>query len=150
MYLTSILLCVTLLLSPLTWADSFDDNSQATKAATRYLELLTKDEYPLEEKTALSDRCEISRRKEIRDQLEFYSDTNLHQNDVYTLAEYKTEGRFSALLLRADNAATPLRSQIHAVAMVKRDNIWIPAPLLGSFANTDYCLLYTSPSPRDS
>ena len=138
MYLTSILLCVTLLLSPLTWANSFDDNSQATKAAIHYLELLTKNQYPLEEKTALSDRCEISRHNEIRDQLEFYSITNLQQNDVYTLAEYKTAGRFSALLLRADNADSPLRSQIHAIAMVKRDNIWIPAPLLGSFANTDY------------
>lgn len=111
---------------------------EATKSAVNYLKMLTSDKYDLTENTALSRHCELSRRKEIRTQLEFYRKTNLATGDVYTLEEVQTKGPLSALLLRAENPASPLSIRIHALAMIKRNDQWLPAPLPGSFSNTGY------------
>ena len=114
------------------------DESESSKAAVSYLKMLTDGKYNLLENTALSNHCELSRRKEIITQLEFYRKTSLDQGDTYTLEATQTKGSLSALLLRAKNPASPLSTSIHAIAMVSRDGKWLPAPLPGSFSNTGY------------
>jgi len=114
------------------------EQPQDFKAAVSYMKLLTEGKYELAENTALSPHCELSRRKEIRDQLEFYSQTSLRNGDIFHLEEKKSAGAFTAILLRSENPLTPLSTSIHAIAMLKRNNLWLPAPLPGSFSNTDY------------
>ena len=42
------------------------------------------------------------------------------------------------MLVRAENTINPLDTRIHPVALLRKDKLWIPAPLLGSFSNTGY------------
>jgi len=108
------------------------------KRAASYLKALNKGKYDLTDITALSPNCQITWRKEIKEQLEFYAKTSLSKGDVYTFEEKKTVGKLSAILLRAENPTSPLSTRIHAIAMLEREKGWLPAPLPGSFANTGY------------
>jgi len=123
---------------PITWADQLNENNDAETAAVSYLKMLSQDKYTLIENTALSIHCTPNRHKEITEQLKFYRKTNLNDGDVYSIEEKKFNGDFAALLIRSENPASPLRSQIHALAMIKRNGAWLPAPLPCSFSNTNY------------
>ncbi|BDS06179.1 hypothetical protein NT6N_12190 [Oceaniferula spumae] len=114
------------------------DQPQDVKAAISYVKLLSQEKINLTGDTALSPHCELGRRKQIREQIEFYLKTSINQDDVLTLESKKVEGDFAALLLRAENPTSPLGTRIHALAMLKRGGVWKPAPLPGSFANTGY------------
>lgn len=111
---------------------------QDVKAAADYLRRLSGAAFDIADGTALSPNCGINRRKEIREQLELYRKTSLENGSTYTLAEKKTDGAFSALLIRSENPAAPLSTRVHAVAMLRRGEVWLPAPLPGTFANTGY------------
>lgn len=119
------------------WAKA-PELSQDFKAASSYLRMLNEGKFDIAGSTALSPNCELSRRKEIREQLEFYRKTSLNRGDAFILEEKKTDGKFMALLLRSKNPTSPLTTRIHAIAMLQRDQIWRPAPLPGSFSNTGY------------
>lgn len=112
--------------------------TQASKSAISYLKKLSDGKLELTDNTALSSYCDINRRKEITNQLEFYRKTSLPQGDKYLLEEQKTLGALAAVIVRAENPVTPLNTRMHTIAMVKRNGAWLPAPLPGSFSNTAY------------
>ncbi|MBK1831489.1 hypothetical protein JIN77_12180 [Verrucomicrobiaceae bacterium R5-34] len=128
------IIALTASLSTTAMADLGED----VKPAVDYLNMLNRGNFELADRTALSPHCDINRRKQIKEQLEFYYKTNLSEGDVYTLEAHKTEGNFAALLLRSVDPVSPLSIHIHPIAMLKRDDAWLPAPLPGSFANTGY------------
>ena len=121
----------------LLWADQAK-NSHEFSTASAYLKMLSEAKYDLLGTTAISPHCEVSRRKEIRDQLELYYKTSLQKGDNFSLLAEKTQGQFAAILIRSDNSLSPLNVRIHSIAMILRKGKWLPAPIPGSFANSNY------------
>jgi len=109
-----------------------------TKAALNYLNLLSKGDIDIVKHTALSPHCGIQRRKAIRERIDLLTKSYFRDGDQFLLETKKTKGDFAAILFRSENAAAPLSTRIHALAMVKTAGIWKAAPLPGSFTNTGY------------
>ncbi len=109
-----------------------------TSIALRYLDKLAKGTLDISKDTALSPYCSIKRRNEIREQLEFLQNTHFQDGDVFSYEGSRTEANFAAILLRSDNARSPLNIRIHAVALVKKNNQWLASPLPSRFTNTGY------------
>lgn len=112
--------------------------AEDTQAALNYLNLLAHGDIDLVKHTALSPHCGIQRRKAIRERIDLLTKSYFRDGDQFLLETKKTEGDFAAILFRSKNAAAPLSTRIHALAMVKTAGIWKPAPLPGSFTNTGY------------
>ena len=119
---------------------SAKSTEQTTEAnvAIQYIKKLAKDEVDLNRDTAISEHCGIQRRKVIREQLTFLRKTHFSDGDTFTVESQQTKGDFAAVLLRAENSSSPLSTRIHALALVRKKENWLVAPLPGSFANTDY------------
>lgn len=106
--------------------------------AITYLGKIANGDLDVAKHTALSPHCSIARRKVIRERLQLTQKDYLRKNDAYTLETLKEDGRFSAVLVRAEHPSSPLTSRVLAVAMLRTKDGWKPAPLPGSFANTGY------------
>lgn len=53
------------------------------------------------------------------------------------IGQVKTEGDLAAVLIWKDDGFDPSHMQVFPVAMIKRDNQWLPAPVPASFENCD-------------
>ena len=126
-----------LLINPPVWATP-SNLGEEVKAARLYLTKLSHENLDLAQDTALSDHCSPQRRKQIEEQLKSFSQTHLDDNDTFIFEATKNEGDFAAVLLRSQNPATPLVPRVHAIALLRRQQHWIAAPLPGNFANTGY------------
>jgi hypothetical protein len=109
-----------------------------TQAALNYLKQLSKGDVDLEKHTALSPHCGIQRRKTIQERIGFLQKNNFRQGDTFSVESTKVNNHLAAILVRATNPEAPLSDRIHAVALVQQNEVWKPAPLPGSFANTGY------------
>lgn len=130
-------IAVTFTLGSLVWAAP-SNATEEVQAARLYLTALANSELDLSKDTAISTRCSNQRRKQIEKQLQFFRETRLDADDTFSLQATKTEGAFAAVLLLSKNSRTPLDPRVNAVALRRRQNKWMAAPLPGSFANTGY------------
>ena len=126
-----------ILITSQVWATP-SNPSEEVKAARRYLTKLSRGNLDLAQDTAISAHCSPQRRKQIGEQLKFFSQTHLDGNDTFIFEVTKNEGNFAAVLLRSKNPSMPLEPRVHAVALLHRQHQWIAAPLPGNFANTGY------------
>lgn len=130
-------IAATLILGSLVWA-SPTSTSEEVQVARLYLKALANNKLDLAKDTAISTRCSIQRRKQIQKQLQFFCETRLDADDVFSLQATKIEGDFAAVLLLSKNSRMPLEPRVNAIALLRRQNKWMAAPLPGSFANTGY------------
>lgn len=112
--------------------------SNLEQVAIQYIQKLSSDRIDLGQDTAISDHCSIQRRKEIREQLDFLRKTHFRKGDQFSLDQQKIDGAFAGVLLRSENSRAPLGTRIHAIALIRKGQAWLAAPLPGSFANTGY------------
>ncbi len=135
------ILALTLTLAISSQADELKNKpamGEDTQSALSYLNHLANGDIDFVKHTALSPHCGIQRRKEIRERIELLTKSYFHDGDQFLLETKKIDGDFAAILFRSENAAAPLSSRIHAVAMLKNAGVWKAAPLPGSFTNTGY------------
>ena len=109
-----------------------------TNAAIHFLKLISNDQLDLGKDTAISQHCSPKRRNELETRIERLRNNGLSDKDNLTVEAQLTDSNFAAVLVRADNIINPLNTRIYPVALLKRNNRWVPAPLLGSFSNTGY------------
>ena len=114
------------------------DKEDQSKAAIHFLELISNGQLDLVRDTALSKHCSPKRLKELETRIERVRNNDISDNDIFTFEAQLTDSGFAAVLVRADNMMNPLNKHIHPVALLRRNNQWLPAPLLGSFSNTGY------------
>jgi hypothetical protein len=77
------------------------DQPAEVQAAINYIQKLAHGQVDLTRDTALSKHCSISRRKEIKDQLDFLKKTQFHDSDTFSLIEMKIniiEKKFDVIL----------------------------------------------------
>ena len=121
-------------------ADDFlaaEEKKQA-HAALHYLQLISDGELKLGDHTALSKHCSPKRRSELETRIKRSRQSHFKANDILSIEAQLTDSAFCAVLVRAENTINPLNTRIHPVALLRKDKLWIPAPLLGSFSNTGY------------
>ncbi len=124
---TSLILIITLTLTCL--------GKTPSEVAIQHLKRLSEKKVDLTKDTALSPHCGAFRRKKILQLLEFFVQNNLRIGEHYSLENQKILGDLAGVLIRADHPTAPLSPRVHAIALVKKNNQWIPTPALGSFSN---------------
>jgi len=114
------------------------EEKKQAHAALHYLQLVSDGELNLGDHTALSKHCSPKRRSELETRIKRSRQSRLKANDILSIEAQLTDSAFCAVLVRAENTINPLDTRIHPVALLRKDKLWIPAPLLGSFSNTGY------------
>ena len=84
--------------------------------------------------TALTDNTDEPKRREIARRLE-RSASDLGQGTLEASSS-KFDENLAAVLVRKAGGFDPRRLRVFAVALVKRGETWLPAPVLASFENT--------------
>ena len=113
-------------------------DAERVQVAMTYIKRLSKGELDLTKHTALSRHCGPERLKELRAYVNFQRKNYFRENDLLIIETQKTHANFAGILIRVENPATPLSARVHAVALIKKENTWLPAPLPGLFSNTAY------------
>ena len=114
------------------------EKKKQASAALHYLQLISDGELNLGDHTAISKHCSPKRRSELETQIKRSRGNHFKANDSLSIEAQLTDSIFAAVLVRAENAINPLDTRIHPVALLRKNNHWIPAPLLGSFSNSGY------------
>ena len=112
--------------------------SEVGQVAIHFLEKLVQGKVELPLDTAISDHCPESRRKKIKEQLKFFAETQLDPDDSFHLEAVKRLGNLAAVLLKTQNARTPLRIRVLGITLIKREGKWMVTPIPGRFTNTGY------------
>ncbi|MFK7910370.1 MAG: hypothetical protein AB8F34_07180 [Akkermansiaceae bacterium] len=120
------------------YAQNGNTEDKKSEAAITFLKRIASGDLDVAKHTALSPNCSDARRKIIRERLKFLQSKYLNENDTLTVEAVKDDGRFSGVLIRAEHPSSPLTSRVLAIAMLRIENRWRAAPLLGSFTNTGY------------
>lgn len=119
-------------------ADTQTQDDPRAKIAISYLKKIADGSLDIARDTALTKNCGIARRKIIRDRIKFIRTSYLRKNDTFSLESIKSDGNLSAALIRTENIAHPLKPRVLSVALILKNNQWLPAPLPASFANSGY------------
>lgn len=117
---------------------SKSQDAERAQVAITYLKRLSKGELDLTEHTALSRHCGPKRFNELRAHIEFLRKNGFRENDSLSIETQKTDTNLAGVLIRANNPATPFNPRVHAIALIRKKEVWLPAPLPGSFSNTGY------------
>lgn len=125
-----------LILSPLAYGESGPSD-----AAVAYLINVARDRVDLKRDTALDDGTTVEKETVIRERLKRLSSI-LDEGELRAIDE-KVEGNLAAILVSRIIDYDPSQVQIFAIAMLKRDDRWLPAPVLSSFENTGITYLPT-------
>ena len=113
-------------------------NSLIEKAGLDYIQHLSKGTLNLAEHTAISENCTKHRTLEINNRLKSITKNKFHNEDTFYVEEVKSDGNLAAVLIRSTDPASPFNISIHAVAIIKKNDTWIAAPLPGTFINSGY------------
>lgn len=114
------------------------EKERQANTALNYLKLIHDGKFNLDEHTAISGHCGQKRRAEIKARIQHLRQIDFQKNDSLAVEAQSSDGRFAAVLVRAENPVNPLDTRIHTVALLRKNDHWLPAPALGSFANTGY------------
>lgn len=141
----TLLSALVLLVATSPLANCAEDKATNTSAkeeqastAIQFLGLIANGQLKLDLHTAVSKHCNAKRRNELEARIARVRNHEFKDTDVLCVEAQLTDSNFAAVLIRADNTINPLDTRIIPVAMLWRDNRWIPAPLLASFSNTGY------------
>jgi hypothetical protein len=110
-----------------------DDPGQT---AVRYLEQVRAGKVNLEpdKDTALSAVTGDDKRKEITRRLQQLGKELGPES--FTAQEVKTDGEFAAVLVKQESPLDTSKLRVEPVALLRKGDTWLPAPLPGSFENT--------------
>jgi hypothetical protein len=105
-------------------------------AAIRFLEKTRSRKINLEPggDTALSPQTSATKRREIARRLERLADDL--GSDPLEAGSVKFDGEIAAVLVRKDDGFDPASLRVFSIALVKRGEAWVAAPLPASFENT--------------
>ncbi|MDG1357979.1 MAG: hypothetical protein P8P36_07280, partial [Akkermansiaceae bacterium] len=115
-----------------------DDKEEQANVAFHFLKLISDNQLDLNRDTAISRHCSPKRRKELETRLKRLHDNEFSDTDTLTLEAQSTDSHFASVLIRLENSVNPLNTRIYRIALLRRGDRWIPAPMLGSFSNTGY------------
>jgi len=114
------------------------EKKNQASAALHYLQLISDGELNLDDHTAISKHCSPKRRSQLEAQIKRSGESHFKTNDTLSIEAQLTDAAFASVLVRAENTINPFDIRIHPVALLRKNKLWIPAPLLGSFSNTGY------------
>ncbi|MGJ8676789.1 MAG: hypothetical protein ACSHX0_04685 [Akkermansiaceae bacterium] len=117
---------------------AFASDLTTNDIALSYLNRIAQKSAQLFEETALSEQCSAQRRKELEQKVLNFSAQHLRENDIYSVIEENNQKAFSAVLISVRNQGSPLDTRVHGIALVNKNDTWLPAPLPGSFTNSGY------------
>ncbi len=105
-------------------------------AAIRFLEKTRSGKINLEPggDTALTPQTSAAKRREIARRIERLADDL--GSDPLEAGPVKLDGEMAAVLIRKNDGFDPSSEQVFAIAMVKRGDAWVAAPVPASFENT--------------
>ena len=110
------------------------DTTEQEKAALKFLDSIAKDELMVVDETAIIDGTTPEKFKIITRQLKRLS-KHLSISEL-TVINSRVENGLAGVVIAQMSELDPTKTQIHLVALVQRDDTWLPAPVLGSFENT--------------
>jgi hypothetical protein len=105
-----------------------------SEAALTYLGELQETTANWSERTAVFPGTTAEKRLIILERLKLLAN-ELKQGKLSVIDE-KTDGDLSAVIVSQIVGADPNQIQVHALGMIRRDEAWLPAPVLASFENT--------------
>jgi len=110
-----------------------DDPGQT---AVRYLEQVRAGKVNLEpgKDTALSPVTGDDKRTEIARRLQQLGKEL--GDESFTAQEVKTDGEFAAVLVKQESPLDTSKLRVESIALLRKGDSWLPAPLPGSFENT--------------
>ena len=112
--------------------------SSPNEEALAFINLIADNKINLSDHTAISKNCSAQRKIEIENKLQFFTESHFEPGDQFTVETTKTIKNLTAVLVHATNPNQPLKHHIFPVALIKKKDIWLPAPVIGSFANSGY------------
>ncbi len=115
-----------------------DHKKEQAVAAFHFLKLISDNQLDLDRDTAISPYCSPKRRREVETRIKRLHDNEFSDTDTLSLDAQFTESNFASILIRSENSINPLDTRIYPVALLRRSDRWVPAPMLGSFSNTGY------------
>lgn len=124
-----LLLPLLLLLSPLTRA-----GEGPSAAAVDFLEKIAHGPFELESDTALTENTTTEKRDDISARLERLGKSI--KIGQFRAIKKRVDGELAGVLVSQVIDFDPNQTTIHAVALLKRNGKWLPAPVLASFENT--------------
>ncbi len=104
------------------------------EAAVRFLERIRDDELDLDGDTALSPDTTREKVHSIRERLDRLG--KLLQQGELKPVDRKIDGEVAAALVSQSAGLDASTAQVHAIGLVLRDGVWLPAPVPASFENT--------------
>ncbi|MEP4076740.1 hypothetical protein [Haloferula sp.] len=124
-----LLVVVLLMLIPLAHGES-----ESSDAAVAHLIDIARGRIDLTNDTALAPGTTREKQAAIRDRIKQLSSA-VEEGELRVIDE-KVEGGLAAVLVSRIIDYDSSLVQVYAVALLKRDDRWLPAPLLGSYENT--------------
>ncbi|MGB2090469.1 MAG: hypothetical protein ACPH2J_01060 [Akkermansiaceae bacterium] len=114
------------------------EKENQANAALTYLKLVGDGALSVDKHTAISSHCGKKRRAEIEAKIQLARESHFQKNDKLSVEAQKSAAGFAAVLVRAENPINPLDTRIHGVALIRKKDRWLPAPLPGLFSNAGY------------
>lgn len=108
------------------------------QVALDYIKLISKGSIDINKHTAISENCSLSRKEEIIEKLASITENNFQEGDTFSIESEKRIENLAAVLILKKNTLNPLNFQIFPVALIKKEQQWLPAPVVGSFTNSGY------------
>ncbi|MEM1082773.1 MAG: hypothetical protein AAGI48_01515 [Verrucomicrobiota bacterium] len=108
--------------------------SGPSDAAVGFLIDIARERVELETDTAIAEGTTREKKQNIRERLQRLSQA-VDQGELKAINE-RIEGELAGVLISRTIDYDPTQIQVHAIAMMKRDNRWLPAPVPSSFENT--------------
>jgi hypothetical protein len=120
------------------WSCAAGMSKEVGDAALRFMEKARDGELDLEpgRDTALAPQTSSRKREEIAGRLERLAG-DIGDNTL-ELAGTRVDGDLAAAVVRATSGFDPTSIRVFAIALVKRDDRWLPAPVPASFENTGH------------
>ena len=107
-------------------------------AALSYVEKLSSNKIELEKDVTLSENCSHQRIDYIKKRLQAISQNKFQDGDSFEYIDSKRNGDYAAVIIRSVNPSQPLTANFYGIALLHINNVWLPAPLPGSFTNSGY------------
>ena len=120
------------------WTGAAGMSKEVGEAALRFMEKAREGELDLEpgRDTALAPQTSSRKREEIAGRLERLAG-DIGDNTL-ELAATRVDGGLAGAVVRATSGFDPTNIRVFAIALVKRDDRWLPAPVPASFENTGH------------
>lgn len=136
--LAALVACTLHLYAQPTLNEESPQKKSPEQVALRFIQLIANNQLDLDQHTAISSNCSELRRDDIKQKTRALQTSHFTETSHFFIESSKTAGSLAGVLIGSKNKDQPLQTHLFRVALILKDQTWLPAPVIGSFTNSGY------------